>query len=155
MNTITIEQARLAAASGGVLSVNLRHVGSMFTLEFETLNGTAMLIASVSKEVRWFSNPAKAFEIVRVLGLDGRCYSVAQWHPEENVLDRPVCSDRSVSLKQAHEAAAYNNWFLQQVEEGIKEADDPATVFISQTDVKKDMAKQRNVLEAKIAASTR
>jgi hypothetical protein len=153
MKTFTIEQARSAAASGGVISANLRPVGSMFALEFETRNGAAMLIASVSKEVRRFSNPVKAFEIVRILGLEGGRYSVAQWRPEEKDIDRPARPDRSSALKQAHKAAAYNKWFLQQVEEGIKEADDPTTVFISQADAKKDMAKQRKALQAKIAAS--
>ena len=71
MKTFTIEQARSAAASGGVLSANLRPVGSVFTLEFETRNGSAMLIASASKEVRRFVNPIKAFQIVRELGLEG------------------------------------------------------------------------------------
>jgi hypothetical protein len=62
---------------------------------------------------------------------------------------------KTITIEEANEAAAYNKWFLLQVEEGIKEADDPTTVFISQVDVKKDMAKQRRVLEAKIEASTR
>ena len=78
MKTFTIEQARSAVASGGVLSANLRPVGSVFALEFETRNGSAMLIASVSKEVRRFVNPIKAFQIVRELGLEGGRYSVAQ-----------------------------------------------------------------------------
>ncbi len=78
MKTFTIEQARSAAASGGVLSANLRPMGSVFALEFETRNGAAMLIASVSKDIRRFVNPLKAFQIVRDLGLEGGRFSVAQ-----------------------------------------------------------------------------
>ena len=122
MKTFTIDQARSAAAAGGVLSANLRPVGSMFALEFETRNGTAMLIASVSKEVRRFGNPAKAFEIVRDLGLEGGRYSVAQWRPEERDIDRPTRPDKSAALKAAHEAAAYDKWFRGQVQEAL---DDP------------------------------
>lgn len=103
MKTFTIEQARSAAASGGVLSANLRPVGSVFALEFETRNGSAMLIASVSKEVRRFVNPIKAFEIVRELGLEGGHYSVAQWRPDDDA-DRHTRPDRSLAMKKNHEA---------------------------------------------------
>ena len=155
MKTFTIEQVRSAAASGGVLSANLRPLGSMFVLEFETRNGAAMLIASVSKEVRRFGNPVKAFEIVRDLGLEGGRYSVAQWRPEERDIGWPTRPDRSAVLKHAHEAAAYDKWFHQQVEEGIKEADDPNTVWVPHSDVKKDMATQRKELKARIAAGAK
>jgi hypothetical protein len=104
MKTFTIEQARSAVASGGVLSANLRPVGSVFALEFETRNGAAMLIASVSKEVRRFVNPLKAFEIVRELGLEGGHYSVAQWRPDEYDKDRQKRPDRSLVMKKNHEA---------------------------------------------------
>lgn len=122
MKTFTIDQARSAAAAGGVLSANLRPVGSMFELEFETRNGAAKLIASVSKKARRFGNPAKAFEIVRELGLEGGHFSVAQWRPEERELDRAARPDKSAALKAAHEAAAYDKWFRAQVQEAI---DDP------------------------------
>ena len=105
MKTFTIEQARSAASSGGLLSANLRPMGSMFTLEFETRNGPAMLIATVSKQVRRFGNPVKAFEIVRDLGLEGGRFSVVEWRPDEKESDRPARPDKSEALKAAHEAA--------------------------------------------------
>ena len=106
MKTFTFDQARSAVASGGVLSANLRPVGSKFTLEFETRYGNVMLITSVSKEVRRFGNPGKAFEVVRELGLEGGRYSVVQWRPEERDIDRSPRPDRSAQLRQAHAAAA-------------------------------------------------
>ncbi|MDP2829434.1 MAG: hypothetical protein Q8O37_12610 [Sulfuricellaceae bacterium] len=124
MKTFTIDQARSAVASGGVLSANLRPDGSMFALEFETSNGPAMLIASVSKQVRRFGNPAKAFEIVRDLGLEGGHYSVAQWRPEDREIDRPSRPDKSAKLKAAHAAAAHDHWFREQVEIGLKDMRD-------------------------------
>lgn len=124
MKTFTIAQARSAAAAGGVLSANLRPVGSMFELEFETRNGAAKLIASVSKKARRFGNPVKAFEIVRELGLEGGHFSVAQWRPEERELDRAARPDKSAVLKATHEAAAaYDKWFRAQVQEAL---DDPS-----------------------------
>jgi len=152
MKTFTVDQARCAAASGGVLSANLRPIGSRFTLEFETRTGAVTLITSVTKKVRQFGNPGKAFEIVRELGIEGGRYSVAQWRPEERDLDRATRPDRSIAMKAAHQAAAYDAWFRAQVAEGLKEADDPNTVMVSHEQVKKDMAVQRKALKARIAA---
>lgn len=106
MKSWTLDQARSAAASGGVLSANLRPAGSLFVLEFVTRQGPATLIASVSKKVRLFGNPVKAFEIVRELGLEGGRFSVAQWRPDERDMDRPSRPDKSAALKATHQAAA-------------------------------------------------
>ena len=125
MKTFTIEQARSAAASGGVLSANLRPVGSVFTLEFETRNGSAMLIASASKEVRRFVNPIKAFQIVRELGLEGGRYSLAEWRPDDEI-DRQTRPDRSLAMKKNHEAVELK----RILDERIRMADDPNTVWI-------------------------
>lgn len=122
MKTFTLDQARSAAASGGVLSANLRPVGSKFALEFETRAGVVVLVTSVSKKAREFGNPAKAFEVVRDLGLEGGRYSVAQWRPEERELDRATRPDKSAALKATHEAARYDKWFRAQVQDSL---DDP------------------------------
>lgn len=126
MRTFTIEQARSAVASGGVLSANLRPIGSMFALEFETRNGAAMLIASVSKEVRRFVNPSKAFEIVRDLGLEGGRYSLTEWRPNERAIDRPSRPDRALAMKAKHEAAELK----RVLDERIEKANDPKTQWV-------------------------
>ncbi|MBC7501420.1 MAG: hypothetical protein H7315_13115 [Herminiimonas sp.] len=131
MKTFTMEQARSAASSGGVLSANLRPMGSMFTLEFETRNGPAMLIAAVSKQVRRFGNPVKAFEIVRELGLEGGHFSVAQWRPQEREFDRPSRPDKAALLKATHEAAALK----RLLDERIDLAETPEAVWHDAQDV--------------------
>lgn len=125
MKTFTIEQARSAAASGGVLSANLRPMGSMFALEFETRNGAAMLIASVSKDIRRFVNPLKAFQIVRELGLEGGHFSVAEWRPDDDIA-RQTRPDRSLAMKKNHEAIELK----RVLDERIREANDPNTAWI-------------------------
>lgn len=139
MKTFTLDQARSAAASGGVLSANLRPVGSKFALEFETRAGVAVLITSVSKKAREFGNPAKAFEVVRDLGLEGGRYSVAQWRPEERDLDRAARPDKSAALKATHEAAGYDRWFRAQVQDAL---DDPSS-SIPQDEVEAEWAIER------------
>ena len=135
MKTFTLEQARSAASSGGVLSANLRPMGSMFMLEFETRNGPVTLIAAVSKEIRRFGNPAKAFEIVRDLGLEGGHFSVAQWRPEERSLDRPTRPDKAAALKAAHQAAGLK----RVLDERISLADAPDAIWHDAEDVFAEM----------------
>lgn len=105
MKTLTIEQARAAIAAGGISSANLKPLGSVFTLEFETQNGSASLIATVSKQVRRFGNPLKAFEIVHALGLEGGHFSLAQWQPQERSLDKATRPDKAEVLRATHAAA--------------------------------------------------
>lgn len=131
MKTFTFDQVRSAVASGGVLSANLRPAGSKFELEFETRTGTITLITSVTKEIRRFGNPAKAFELVRELGLDGGRYSVAQWHPEERELDRATRPDRSAMLKKAHQASDLK----RVLDERIAIANSPNAVWHDAKDV--------------------
>jgi hypothetical protein len=83
--------------------------------------------------------------IVRLDGLDASNFSKG-----DNT--RQVRADSSARLKHAHEAAAYDKWFIEQVEEGIREADDPNTVLIPHEVVKADMDAQRKSLQARIAA---
>jgi len=50
----------------------------------------------------------------------------------------------------AHEKREYDKWFIEQVEIGLKEADDPNTVWISQDEMQKEWAKEREKLLAKL-----
>ena len=131
MKTWTLDQARSAAASGGVLSANLRPVGSLFALEFETRQGPATLIASVTKQIRHFGNPLKAFEIIRDLGLEGGRFSVAQWRPNEREFDRPARPDKAAAMKATHEAAS----LVRTLNERLAQANAPDAVWIDAEDV--------------------
>jgi hypothetical protein len=61
--------------------------------------------------------------------------------------------DAAERLRKAHEAAAHDKWFREQVEIGLAEADDPATEWVPHEVVKADMARQRTELLARIAKS--
>ena len=52
-------------------------------------------------------------------------------------------NDASERMRQTHAAAAYDKWFRAQVEQGIKEADDPSTQWVSNEAVKATSAKRR------------
>jgi hypothetical protein len=67
--------------------------------------------------------------------------------------ERSTRPDATARLKNAHQAAAYNKWFLEQVDEGIREADDPNTVMVPHSVVKKEFAAKRLELEQRIKAA--
>ncbi|BBP02565.1 hypothetical protein [Sulfuriferula nivalis] len=46
-------------------------------------------------------------------------------------------------MRHAHEAAAHDKWFRTQIEQALQEADDPATVWLSNEEVKMQSAKRR------------
>lgn len=51
--------------------------------------------------------------------------------------------DTATRMRRAHEAAAHDKWFREQVEQGIKEADDPNTQWVSHEEAKASWAKKR------------
>ena len=53
----------------------------------------------------------------------------------------PIAS--SERLRHAHEAAAHDKWFRDQVAEAIKEADAPDAQWVSDADAKKSWGKKR------------
>jgi len=83
----------------------------------------------------------KDLSIVRIDGVDATHHSSADVHRR----GRP---DAAARMKRAHEAAAHDAWFRAQVDAGIKEADDPATQWISNEDAEASMEKLLTRLEA-------
>jgi hypothetical protein len=60
--------------------------------------------------------------------------------------------DRAEALRRAHEAAAHDKWFRQQVELGLRDADDPDTAWVGNDDAQSEWAKKRANLAARLAA---
>jgi hypothetical protein len=61
--------------------------------------------------------------------------------------------DTSEAMRKAHEAAAYNKWFREEVTQALAEADDPNTQWVSNDDAKKSWAKKRAELAKRIKES--
>lgn len=51
--------------------------------------------------------------------------------------------DASERLRKAHEAAAHDKWFREQVEIGLAEADDPAAEWVTNEEANASWAKKR------------
>ena len=51
-----------------------------------------------------------------------------------------------VSPAKSHEVAEYDNWFLQEVEKGLTEANDPETLWVSDDEANRSWEKKRTEL---------
>lgn len=61
-------------------------------------------------------------------------------------------NDASERMRQTHQAAAYDKWFRAEVQQGIKEADDPATQWVSNDTVMDESAKRREIWRQRASA---
>ncbi|MCV9910486.1 hypothetical protein OIV19_23345 [Brucella sp. HL-2] len=106
------------------------------------------LAAQRSREVRLFKRMETLVSYLKDVGIS-RFEVDATGYSSETVKthSRP---DRAEAMRRAHEAAAHGKWFHEQVEEALREADDPKTEWIAHDVVKGDMARQRVELLARI-----
>jgi hypothetical protein len=72
--------------------------------------------------------------------------------PEANERRRP---DQAAALRRTHAAAAHDAWFRAEVEKAIAEADAPDAIWIPHEEVGEDMRRQREAIEARLAAAQR
>ncbi|WP_280189777.1 hypothetical protein [Delftia sp. PS-11] len=153
MHTLTLEQLRTTTDAGGVKGVTLKAEGGDFIVQIDTLRGgEAVLAKARSTEPRRFGNPAQALSLLRDLGLTVGAFNVEQWNPHgpSSARTRP---DRAQALRRTHQAASYDQWFRAQVAQGLAEADDPGTHWISHASAKEDMQRQRAALQALVKGS--
>lgn len=74
--------------------------------------------------------------VVRVDGIDATHYGAGDLAKRS----RPDAAER---MKRAHEAAVHDAWFRAEVDLAIKEADDPATQWVSHEAVMAKLGKRR------------
>lgn len=141
--TLTLDQLRTIHGAGGVRGVTLRAEGGSFYVEIETMQGESGTLAKArSTQPREFGNPSQALSLLHRLGLAAGAFDLRGWNPalKAGSRSRP---DRAEALRRTHEAASHDAWFRAQVEEALREADDPDTAWMAHEDVTADMAMQR------------
>lgn len=122
MQSMTIEQLRATASAGGVTGVTLKGQGGGFFVEIATRSGQdAMLVKARTTEPRRFGNPTSALIVLRDVGIDLVQLDATDWNPDQKDMNRSRQS-RAVAMREAHEAAAYNQWLAAEIQEAI---DDP------------------------------
>lgn len=122
MQSMTLEQLRATARAGGVVGVTLKGQGSGFFMEIATRSGQdAFLVKARSTEPRRFGSPNSALIVLRDLGIAVVQLDATNWNPDQKVVTQNRDS-RAQAMRQAHEAAAYNQWLAAKIQEAI---DDP------------------------------
>lgn len=122
MQSMTLEQLRATASAGGVVGVTLKGQGSGFFMEIATRSGhDALLVKARSTEPRRFGSPNSALIVLRDLGIAVAQLDATNWNPDQKEVTQNRDS-RAQAMRQAHEAAAYNQWLAGEIQASI---DDP------------------------------
>ncbi len=107
------------------------------------------LAATRSRQVRLFKRLETVVAYLKDLGISHFDVDTASYDPASvKTYSRP---DRAAAMKRAHDAAAHDQWFRDQVQQALAEADDPATVWTPHDAVKDDMRRQREAIRARLA----
>lgn len=122
MQSMTIEQLRVARDAGGVAGVTVKGQGGAFLVQIATRSGSdAVLAKARSSEPRRFGNLVAALNVLRGIGITTGQFDATEWNPaakEETVGNR----GRADAMRKAHEAAAYAQWLAAEIQEAL---DDP------------------------------
>jgi len=122
MQSMTLEQLRATVSAGGVVGVTLKGQGSGFFMEIATRSGQdAFLVKARSTEPRRFGSPNSALIVLRDLGIAVAQLDATNWNPDQKEVTQNRDS-RAQAMRQAHEAAAYNQWLAGEIQASI---DDP------------------------------
>ena len=122
MQSITLEQLRATANAGGVVGVTLKAEGSGFYMEISTLNGQDAILAKArSTEPRRFGSPNSALLVLRDMGISVLQLDATHWNPDQKEVTQNR-DNRALAMRQAHEAAAYNQWLASEIQTSL---DDP------------------------------
>lgn len=110
------------------------------------------LAAQRSRQARVFRRMETLISYLKDVGIERFDVDAADYEADGGKAHaRP---DRAAAMRRAHEAAAHDRWFREQIEEAIKEADDPNTEWVPHEVVKQDMARQRAELLARIKGAS-
>ncbi|WP_063503104.1 hypothetical protein [Rhizobium etli] len=103
------------------------------------------LAAQRSRQVRLFKRMDTLVSYLKDVGISQFDVDAADYVSE--TASRP---DRAAALRRTHKAAEYDKWFREQVEEAIRQADDPNAVWITAQDAEERMDKLRAELLAQV-----
>jgi hypothetical protein len=141
MNTMTLDQFRSAFAAGGLRSVGVTAEGGQFFVTAEPRTGERITLATTrGRDPRGFRDPGKAIAVLHELGARRVEVDTSAWSPEQAAQEGRRRPDTAERQRRAHEAAAHDAWFRAEVQQALKEADDPNTVWASNEEVEREAA---------------
>jgi hypothetical protein len=144
MTTMTLDQFRSAFQSGGLRSVGVVAKGGQFFVTAQPRSGERITLATTrGKQARGFRDPGKAIAILHELGARKVEVDTSEWSPDQAAQQARRRPDTAERQRRAHEAAAHDAWFRAEVEQALKEADDPNTVWLTNEEVEREAAERR------------
>lgn len=145
MSAETIDHSTLSrlVEAGAVHSAHVVGQTGGWSIVIRYGKTSSPLAAQRSRQVRLFKRMDTLVSYLKDVGISQFDVDAADYVPETTA--RP---DRAEALRRAHEAAEYDRWFIEQVDEAIREADDPNTVWIPHEVVEEEMARERAELLA-------
>lgn len=143
-SALNLDQFRTAFRAGGFRSIVLTASGGQFFVTAQPRTGGSITLATThGNKLRTFRNPAKAIEVLHQMGAHKVEIDTSAWSPAQAAVEGRKRPDTAERQRRAHQAAAHDAWFRQQVALAIEEADSPQAEWISQEDVKRQSAIQR------------
>jgi hypothetical protein len=143
-SALNLDQFRAAFHAGGFKSIVLTALGGQFYVTAEPRDGERITLATThGKKLRAFRNPAKAIEVLHRIGAHKVEIDTSEWSPAQAGAETRKRPDTAERQRRAHQAAAHDAWFRQQVALAVEEADNPQTEWVSQEEMKGKSALQR------------
>ncbi|WP_189660497.1 MULTISPECIES: hypothetical protein [Pseudomonas] len=144
--THQLDHANLSrmAESGRINATHIVGQPGGWAVQVDVNHQEHVLIAQRSGNVRLFKKFETLVTYLLDLGIDHFQVDASTFDPSQlSTYQRP---DRAQALKRAHEAAAYEGWFAEQVEASLKDA----SPVIEDDDAERQLDVLRANLKAKI-----
>lgn len=102
---LTVDQLRVTAEAGGIVTAIIKAEGPGFYLNLETRKGDAILV-TFKRQPRVFADPRKILMLLRDVGIRQARIDTANWRPEEQDLLKRSRPDRKEVMTKANRIAA-------------------------------------------------
>lgn len=103
---------------------------------------TERALAARRGAVRNFARFETLVNYLKKIGIAKYQVDATQYDPV-TIKEERFREDAAERMRHAHEAAAHDKWFRAEVAQALQEADDPATVWLSNEEVKAHSAARR------------
>lgn len=144
LNTIDHGTLRRLVAAGAHVGAEVVGTGRRWGVVIN-YGRTSQTLAATRGQPKTFRQFETLASYLKQLGIVEYRVNAAEFEPgatEKTAPDRRSVT-ASERMKRAHEAAAHDAWFREQVRLGLAEADDPATGWVSSKDASKAWARKR------------
>lgn len=136
-SVLNLDQFRTTFHAGGFQSIVLTALGGQFYVTAQPFDGERITLATThGGKLRAFRNPAKAIEILHRIGAHKVEIDTSAWSPAQAGAESRKRPDTAERQRRAHQAAAHNAWFCEQVALAVAEADNPQSEWLSQEQMK-------------------